>query len=186
VTTALDEQRRADTYDWCGPLVRDIVTAEFDPAVTEILDVGACWGKYRILLPDYKMDACEVWEPYVVQDTLAAGYREVFMADICDLAGSDAWKSYDLVIMGDVLEHIGRPQAQELLDRVLQTCGEVIVVVPYNYEQGAEHGNPYQRHLQADLTPDLMASEYPRLQLCALEERDGRAFKGLYRRRETT
>lgn len=178
----LDAVRAADTYDWCGPLVAALVRADHDPAVTQILDVGACWGKYRHLLPEYPMmDACEIWAPYVTGEHLAAGYRQVFTADICDHVNGPDWLPYDVVIMGDVLEHIARERAGPMLERVLATCGDVIVVVPYLYEQGPEHGNPHQRHMQADLTPGLMASEYPRLRLADTEWRDGRPFKGLYR-----
>jgi hypothetical protein len=178
----LTPNRYADTYDWCGPLIAAMVRAGRDPAVTQILDVGPCWGKYRYLLPEYRMmDACEIWMDYVVQEQLASMYRQVFPADICDHVNSPQWRSYDVVIMGDVFEHIGRDRAKPMLERVLDTCGEVIVAVPYLYEQGPEHGNPHQCHLQADLTPDLMAAEYPRLRLADTEWRGGRPFKGLYR-----
>lgn len=177
--------RYEDTYDWCGPLVRDMVVAEFDPAAAEILDVGPCWGKYRILLPGYTMDACEAWEPYVVQEDLRSMYRQVFVADICDFAWSEQWRSYELVIMGDVLEHIEAQRAARLVTRLLDTCGEVFAVVPYLYEQGPEHGNHYQCHLQSDLTPEVMERRYPGLRLVSTEHRDGRPFKGLYRRRDT-
>lgn len=173
--------RHEDTYDWCGPRVRDMVTAGHDQSAAEILDVGPCWGKYRILLPGWTMDACEAWEPYVRQENLGAMYRQVWVMDICDLAESPEWRGYSVVIMGDVLEHIPRPRAARLVDRVLDTCGELIAVVPYLYEQGPEHGNPHQRHEQADLTPELMAAEYPRLRLADMELRDGRPFKGIYR-----
>lgn len=178
----LTPNRQLDTFDWCGPLVRDLIVAGHDPATTQILDVGACWGKYRYLLPEYRMmDACEVWLPYVVEEDLPRMYRHVTVADICDYVNMPSWRSYDVVIMGDVFEHIERARAKPMLEKVLETCGDVIVVVPYLYEQGPEHGNPHQCHLQADLTPDLMAVEYPRLRHLDTEIRGGRPFKGLYR-----
>lgn len=180
----LTPERELDTWDWCGPLVRDYVTARFPPGA-EILDVGACWGKYRHLLPGYPaMDACEAWEPYVTGEDLRGMYRHVWLADICDLVTSPDWHRYDVVIMGDVLEHITRERARPMLETVLATCGEVIAAVPYENEQGPEHGNHYQRHLQADLTPDLMAAEYPGLVLRDAEYRRGKPFKGLYVRKD--
>ena len=180
----LKPERYEDTWDWCGLLARDYVTARF-PLTATVLDVGACWGKYRHLLPHYPaMDACEAWEPYVEAEDLRALYRHVFLADICELVTSPDWHGYDLVIMGDVLEHIRRDRAQAMLGTLLATCGDVIAAVPYEYEQGPEHGNHYQRHLQADLTPDLMAAEYPGLVLLDTEYRRGKPFKGLYARKD--
>ena len=181
--------RMADTFDWCGPRIRDMIVAEFNQEEDLILDVGPCWGKYRILLPGWAMDACEAWEPYVREENLASMYRQVRTMDICDLVVSPQWHRegagviYDVVILGDVLEHIERPRATELVKRLLDTCGEVFVAVPYLNQQGPEHGNPYQNHRQADLTPEIMELEYPGLQLVDVEVRGGQPFKGIYRRR---
>lgn len=175
--------RHDDIYDWCGPRVRDMVAAEFDQATAQLLDVGPCWGKYRILLPGWTMDACEAWEPYVQQENLVSLYRRVHVMDVCDFVGSPQWQRYDVVIMGDVLEHIEAAAAAALVERVLADCGELVVVVPYLYEQGPEHGNPHQCHLQDDLTPEIMGVRYPGLRLVDTEWRGGRPFKGLYRRR---
>lgn len=175
--------RHAATWDWCGPRIQRLVRAAFPSLSTQILDVGACWGKYRILLPEYPhMDACEIWLPYVLENDLLHRYRQVIQASICDYAQSAAWQPYDVVIMGDVLEHIAAGPAVEMLDKVLDTCKEVFVIVPYLYPQGEEHGNPFQAHVQDDLTPDVMAERYPRLALISTEMRDGQAFKGIYRR----
>jgi hypothetical protein len=184
MTWQLTPQRWADTYDWCGPLVRDLVRAEFDPTAVQVIDIGPCWGKYRELLPEYVMDACEAWLPYVEQEKLRDRYRHVYVSDVCDLVKSAQWQHYDVVIMGDVLEHIARPAATELVRRVLSTCGELVVVVPYQYKQGPEHGNPHQCHQQADLTPEIMAAQYPGLRLAATEVRNDVPFKGLYRRQQ--
>jgi hypothetical protein len=179
----LSPGQRADTYDWCGPIVQQLVRDTVSVEETEVLDVGPGFGKYRVLLPEYTMDACEVWEPSVVEHELRDMYRHVYVMDVCDLARSPEWHHYDLVIMGDVFEHVARKPARELLTTLLSTCDDVVVVVPYLYEQGEELGNPYQCHLQADLTPDLMTELYPELQLTHTEYRSDRPFKGIYRRR---
>lgn len=171
--------RVAETYDWAGLLVRDYVFDRFSTDAT-IIDVGAGRGKYRILLRTYpNVDACEVWEPTVVAEGLHDLYRHVFVRDFVDLTGSSWWHDtdYDLVIMGDVLEHMTVDDAQRSLARIR---GDVVVVVPFMYPQDEEHGNVYQRHIQDDLTPELMMVRYPSLQLVALETRSWRPFKGIY------
>lgn len=177
--------RAADTYDWCL-VVREIVISEWDKDA-RILDVGAGFGKYRLLLPEYPaMDAIEIWEPYIEEEQLRELYRTVYTGDICEFAMALVGGSavYDLAILGDVLEHIRREKAKALIQVLTSICGDVLVVVPYEYEQGEEHGNPYQRHLQPDLTPELMETEYPELKLAETETRDGKLYRGLYRARK--
>jgi hypothetical protein len=172
----------AGTHDWAGARVQSLMEGRGPD--TTILDVGPGWGKYRILLPWFgAMDAVEVFEPYLEHCRLRELYREVFVADVCAWVDSAEFRPYDVVIMGDVLEHIEARQAVQLLGKLTATCGEVIVVVPYGYEQGAEHGNEHQRHLQADLSPGVMSVRYPYLQRLAMEFRDGAPYKGLYWRR---
>lgn len=174
--------RNAEVHDWAGNHVKHYVLRHHG-VDARILDVGAGQGKYAELLPTYpRVDACEVWEPYVQQHKLRELYREVYVSDVYDLVRSAWWddRHYDLVIMGDVLEHLPVDRARTVVDRVLTVGADVLVVVPFRYPQGEEHGNVYQRHVQDQLTPELMASTYPDLELLALETRSWRPFKGLY------
>jgi hypothetical protein len=173
-----------EVYDWAGVRVRDLVRSRHGTTVS-VLDVGAGRGKYRLLLHDYPaVDAVEVWSPTVVDEDLWGLYRSVYVDDVHDLVTSSRWDDvwYDVVIMGDVLEHMTVERAATTLARLDQRSTDVIVVVPYMYPQGEEDGNIYQHHVQDDLTPELMASRYPTLRLLALETRDRRPFKGIYLR----
>lgn len=182
----LPRDRHAATWDWAGHAVRRLVVENFGWQ-TEILDVGAGWGKYREVLPaSYKaVDACEVWQPYIEEEGLRGRYRHVWGVDVMDL-DPHIILGYDLVILGDVLEHLHVGDAQGLV----ATCQTVIVVVPFEYPQGPEEGNPYEEHLQPDLTPAVMSTRYPRLDLAAIcgwneahpddQVRPDRPFKGLY------
>jgi len=162
------------TYDWAGNTISHKLRYRF-PQGKSILDVGAGWGKYRDLFPDYIMHACEVWWPYVVEEMLDARYQKVFLQDICDLAASGELEYYDAMIFGDVFEHIERPRAKQLLKDIWDKCEEAYIVVPYMYEQGEVDGNPFEAHQQDDLTKDLMKREYPQLKLV-----DSDGAKGLY------
>lgn len=176
-----------EVYDWAGLQVRQLITMHHDPRDTWILDVGAGQGKYARLLPEYRLiDAIEVWEPSVDRYSLRELYRGVHVGDVSELVSDSDWLDeeadrYRFGILGDVLEHIESEAAVWTLHRLRQRCDELLVVVPYLYPQGAEDGNEHQRHLQDDLTPEVMGVRYPDLKLIALETRDGRPFKGLYR-----
>lgn len=175
---------RDENLDWAGLTVRTIVENEFTPS-SSILDVGAGKGKYRLLLPEYShVDAVEIWEPYVTGYRLHEMYRAVYERNIIEVAEefSIAGVKYDVVIMGDVLEHLTVLDAQRVMHDFKDVAEEVLVVIPYGYEQGEEHGNPYQRHEQPDLTVENMHERYPELKLDTIQaDAVGRPFKGLYR-----
>lgn len=180
-----DGWRYASTYDWAGTRVQEWVRNRYDAKTSTILDVGAGWGKYRDLLPEFTMDACEVWPPYIAEEDLLSRYRIVFVGNICDVIEYDSWNyTYDVVILGDVLEHLPRLDAQIMLRRLLECTREVLIIVPFLYVQDEVGGNPYERHEQDDLTPELMTQEYPELRLIEIEYHDDEPFKGFYARKE--
>lgn len=136
---------------------KDIVCAwirENFSAETEILDVGACDGIWRQLLPEYTMDAVEIHGPNA--DRLH-GYRKVFRRDVDGLA----YEHYDLIIFGDVIEHMDVEKAQRVLAYARPRCRDMVVAVPFLYPQDAFGGNPWEKHLQPDLTAEIFAARYP-------------------------
>jgi hypothetical protein len=174
-----------EIWDWAGHQVRDLVLRHHYDHDDWILDVGADQGKYRLLLWDYpNVDGNEVYEPSVVENDLTSLYRDVILGDIYDVVTYDDFfeqRPYDVAILGDVLEHMTVTRAQYVLDRLVEHVDDVIVVVPFLYEQGPEGDNHYQVHLQDDLTPELMYERYPALSLVAIESRESVPFKGVYR-----
>ena len=131
------------------------VREHFPPPDSTILDVGACDGNWLHRLPEYaKIDAVEAYRPNLRNLT---GYRNVFHADIREFE----YDRYDLIIFGDVIEHLTVAQAQTVLEYARPRCRDMIVAVPFLFEQGAKDGNPYEIHIQDDLTPDLFSSRYP-------------------------
>lgn len=124
-----------------------------------ILDVGACDGNWRRLLPEYSnMDAVEAYGPNL---GLLHGYRAVYHADIRDFA----YSAYDLIILGDIIEHLTVPDAQKVLAYAAERCADMVVAVPFLYHQGAIYGNPFEVHIQDDLTAEIFAERYPELEI---------------------
>ena len=136
-----------------------------------ILDVGCGCGTYFDLLGDYfkNIDGVEVYKPNIEKYELEKKYRVVYNEDICKME----YKYYDIVIFGDVLEHIEVEEAQKVLRYAIDRSKEVIVAVPYQYEQGEVEGNVYEIHKQADLTPEIMQKRYPSLELLIGNEEYG-------------
>jgi hypothetical protein len=183
VATPSPRERSLATYDWGGLHVRDWVTTNYAPIGSTLLDVGAGWGKYRDLLPEYVMDACEIWPDNVRRENLYERYRNVFVGDIYDVVHGRAWgrnHRYTVAILGDVLEHLPSLRAQSVIAALVGCCSEVLVVVPFLYVQDEVDGNLYERHEQDDLTQEVMAQRYRELTLLDVEWRNGRPFKGFY------
>lgn len=124
------------------------------PKGATCLDVGACDGVWRKLMGDhFTMDAVEVFEPNAQK---LQGYRTVFNMNVCDLK----YEWYDLIIFGDVIEHMTIEEAQDVLKYAYMRCRDMIVAVPFKYVQGEMYGNRYERHTQDDLTDELFHERY--------------------------
>jgi hypothetical protein len=125
-----------------------------------VLDIGAGKGTYYDLMePDLGAlwVALEVWGPYITRYHLSDRYRKVIVADVnyvdwkklCQPVGG----AFDLVIMGDVYEHISEPDAIILWDLVRRHARHVLMSIPVidkvtgPYLQGPAFGNPYEAHL---------------------------------------
>lgn len=139
----------------------DWIRKNFDPQTAIILDVGAGAGKWRGILPEYTMDAVEAFEGTINHFSLRELYQKVFHQDIMS---EFCFDGYDLVIMGDVLEHLTVEDAQAILKKI--SC-RVLIKVPYMSPQGPINGNDFEIHRQPDLTTEVMAQRYPELTLIA-------------------
>jgi len=130
----------------------------------KILDIGAGCGTYSNLLRDYgyKMDAIEIWEPYIKKYNLKDKYDVVMEMDVLDVY-APTLENYDMCILGDILEHLNIKNGQRLIKDISKYCKYFIVAIPYQMEQGEHEGNIYETHLQPDLTPEIMKQRYPEL-----------------------
>ena len=133
------------------------------PTTAKVLDVGAGCGTYYEYLKDYFKDieAVEVFEPNIKNFNLEQKYKKVYNINILDFE----YDYYDIIIFGDILEHLETTEAQQVLDYAFDRCRELIVAVPYLYPQGIEEDNIYEIHKQDDLTNEIMLERYPKLKL---------------------
>lgn len=129
----------------------------FDPS-SKILDVGPGRGNYSILLREYfkHMDGVEIFEPYINSFGLKNIYENIWVSNIIDFD----FEYYDIIIMGDVLEHIEETQGIELVKKLYPKCNELIIAIPYEAHQGEWGGNIYETHLQPHLTHESFLKKY--------------------------
>ena len=126
-----------------------------------ILDVGPGAGmNYDMLADRYSnIDGVEVFEPYVERYGLRNRYRNIFIENVVDF---NKFSNYDLVIMGDVLEHLTVSDSVKVLENIIESGSHALIQVPYQYEQGMIEGNVYEIHIQDDLTEEMMNERYGR------------------------
>jgi SAM-dependent methyltransferase len=135
------------------------------PIKPNVLDIGAGAGKYAYLLRNRaaRIDAVEVFEEAISVNKLHEIYNNVYCVDVRDFECSTY--TYDLIIMGDILEHLTIEDSTRVLTYLIPRCKELFIIVPYLYEQDAINDNPAEVHLQPDLTHELFMQRYAALGL---------------------
>jgi 2-polyprenyl-3-methyl-5-hydroxy-6-metoxy-1,4-benzoquinol methylase len=119
-----------------------------------LLDVGPGRGKYGYLLREYvdpamEVDALEAWVPYITDFALGAIYHNVLAGDILE-ASPTLLARYDVVLMADIIEHLDKGPALDLLDRL---PGYVVVSTPRDFFHNPANLPPTETH-RSHWTPD--------------------------------
>src|SRR6266576_5485223 len=95
-------------------LVKDFCIAH---DVHTVLDVGPGEGTYYFALqgsPVVQLDGVESWAPYVNQFDLRDKYNNIYISDIYYFDWNKV-DHYDMIILGDVLEHLVEEQGKEVI-----------------------------------------------------------------------
>lgn len=150
------------SYEFGKNRISDYLKSKFYKDA-KILDVGAGEGTYYNYLHDYfeNIDAVEIFKKNIDKYNLKEKYKNVYNTNIVGFE----YKPYDVIIFGDIIEHLEIADAQIVLNYALNHSKEVVVAVPYEYKQGEIDGNKYERHIQDDLTIEKMELRYPYLDL---------------------
>lgn len=165
----------AYSYSFYKEEVRDYLKSKFK-GNAKVLDIGAGCGTYwNLLHNDFKLiDAVEVFKPNIDKYNLKSKYHRVYNINIKDFQ----YGNYDIIIFGDIIEHLDINDAQNVLKYALNRCKEIIVAVPYELEQDEVDGNIHEIHKQDDLTPEIMKERYPYLKLLYKNDLYGYYVKG--------
>jgi trans-aconitate methyltransferase len=117
---------------------------------TNLLDVGPGWGRMGHLtkssLPNCICDAVEVDSSYIEQYNLRQIYSEVYNDDIKNFCLKNSQMRYDIVLFNDILEHLFRSEALDVLDFILYRAKYIIVQWPNDYLQDTWEGHESEVH----------------------------------------
>ena len=145
---------KKDTLDWIKKI-----------SPRTILDVGAGIGTYSNLINyeqlDYdRLDAIEAWKTYIEDYDLNGKYDYVFNIDVRSF--TDYY--YDLVIFGDVLEHMTKDEAINTWENCSKLAKYAVISIPIVHSpQGHAHGNPYEEHIKDDWTAQEVLNTFPHI-----------------------
>ena len=113
-----------------------------------VLDVGAGMGKWSKLLKNktFLMDAVEAHAPYIERFGLKALYSNVHNYDIRNFEYEKG--TYDIVILGDVLEHLEFDDAIKLIEDMKQKVSIIFLTIPITIcvQDGSVYGNEFETH----------------------------------------
>lgn len=165
--------KAAFSYQTFKEDIKNWVIKNFKPDST-ILDVGAGSGTYSKLLGKFfpNIDAVEIYGPNITDYNLFSLYRFVSNRSIVGLE----YPFYDLIIFGDVIEHLSVEDAQKVLEYASERCHDLIVAVPYSYKQEGNE-NEHEHHIQSDLTQENVLERYPVLKPLFIDKRYGYYIK---------
>jgi 2-polyprenyl-3-methyl-5-hydroxy-6-metoxy-1,4-benzoquinol methylase len=125
-----------------------------------ILDVGPGRGIYSQLLRQrgyIHIDAVEIYRPYIEEFELGKLYERVFHRSIVGFE----YKDYDIVVMGDVIEHLQVKDAQQVIKYAQHHSKFIVVAVPYLLRQIGSQVDGSGDHRQPDLTREIFLKRYP-------------------------
>lgn len=138
------------------PAVLDYVMQTKPPSV---LDIGVGFGKWGYLFREYlevwdghldwthTIDGIEVFPDYIGEHQSAV-YNTIHIGDALGIVPTLG--DYDLIFMGDVIEHFTKYDALTLIAACRQHSKAVLITTPDGFvEQGDVFGNEHERHLSA-------------------------------------
>lgn len=120
-----------------------------------VLDIGPGAGKYGKMVQALRargvniphLAAIEIDTSYVEQFGLGGIYDVVQVGDATTLPDIGPDLCWDLVILGDVLEHFRKSRGVDLIDYLYYRTKYIVLLIPVDYVQGAWEGHHAEAHI---------------------------------------
>lgn len=142
--------------------IRDRIVALGAARPVSVLDIGPGAGTYAKLLAGAAVSrvvGVEIWEPYVRTYRLHEFYDDIVIGDARKVDLPPA----DIVIVGDVAEHMTESDALHLWTRCAEAARlAVYLSIPVvHYPQDGIEGNPHEVHVEEDWYHERVLACFP-------------------------
>ncbi len=145
----------------------------FDDAIAQViklvnpkvfLDLGAGAGKYGSIVRkiDHSINiiAIEIEKDYLERFNLHSIYDEIWNVPIINLMLPEYYNiHFDVVMAGDVLEHLKKSEGIDILNFLIYRSRWIIVEFPHRYLQNAVDGYTSEAHISVWTEDDFSAFE---------------------------
>jgi|ERR1017187_591159 hypothetical protein len=116
-----------------------------------VFDIGVGAGKYGQMLneicPSSVVTGCEVDASYLTEfKDKHSFYKNIVTKSIVEIVNTEEIE-FDLVIFGDVLEHLKSSEVIDVLDYFQYRTKYILCIYPTGLRQGIWHGHSSERHL---------------------------------------
>lgn len=152
------KEGKQEIVEWCRNLKN----------INLILDIGAGKGTYINLLKKRKLfreahwTGIEAWAPYVTQYNLNEVYDTLINNDVRKVDFNNL--HFDLIFMGDVLEHMTKDEAILLVNVLSKISKYCIISIPIvHYPQDEIFNNPFEKHIKDDWSHTEVIDSFPNI-----------------------
>jgi hypothetical protein len=127
-----------------------------------VLDCGAGAGTYLDLIKSNMGNGVivlgvEAWYPSIIKYSLEERYDFIYPVDVRTITDF----KFDLVILGDILEHMSIEDATTLWSKIAKDATCALISIPIiHYPQGAVDDNPYEVHVEEDWTTEKVLQNF--------------------------
>ncbi|MCW2528544.1 MAG: hypothetical protein JWM76_3404 [Pseudonocardiales bacterium] len=141
--------------------IRDRVWAIGHSHPVSVLDIGPGAGTYAKLLAGpavTTLTGIEIFEPYVDTYRLREYYDKIIIGD----ARTVAFPTVDVIIVGDVAEHMSEADALALWDKAAAAATRAVYLsIPIvHYPQGEIEGNHHEVHVVDDWNHESVLAHF--------------------------
>ncbi len=117
---------------------------------TSYFDIGIGAGKYGKIIkrnhPKAKLTGIEIDSEYINKFNLFETYDEVIQGDIRDYINKNDGFIADVVIIGDIIEHLFKSEGVDLLNYLVYRTKKIIVIYPKKYVQYNVNNKSHESH----------------------------------------
>jgi len=141
-----------------------------------VLDIGCGSGSYGLLFRDVLdrmrgryhrntwqvcIDAIDVWSDYITPVHKYV-YNTIVITNILDAVvgwPDELWPHYDLMFLGDIIEHLKVAGARWMIQGLQTRAGEILLSTPVSpARQGSYLGNMHETHV-SKWTPKMLQDD---------------------------